>query len=340
MRHVRSGASQWACCATSAPTQGLLLAGAVAYYALLSLVPMLILVVIALSHFMDPQLIIATIAEYLEFIVPGYADEIAEQLRLVLAHRDVVGGLLFVSMLFFSSLAFTVLENAMSVIFLHRVEIRRRHFLVSAIMPYVFILFLAFGLLAATLVSGRLAALATRDVALLGTPHSLEILSSALLYFVGVTGEILVVTAIYLVMPVGSMRWRHALIGGVTACLLWEITRHVLVWYYATLSQIQVVYGSFAAAIAVLLSVEVAAALLLFGAQVIARLRAAIRARPKDARRTGTAPTSFRRSSCSPANAQSAYTMPRASRLTRARAIPPSIEEVPRWGINRSIGAH
>lgn len=259
--------------------QGLLLAGAVAYYALLSLVPMLILVVIFLSHFLDPQRVIATIAEYLEFIVPGYADAVAEQLRLVLGHRDVVGGVLLASMLFFSSLAFTVLENAMSVIFLHRVDIRRRHFVVSAILPYVFIVFLGAGLLAATLVSGKLAALATRDVALLGTAHSLGVLSNALLYLVGVAGEVLVVTAIYLVMPVGSMRWRHALIGGITACLLWEITRHALVWYYATLSQIQVVYGSFAAAIAMLLSVEAAATLLLFGAQVIATYERAIRAR-------------------------------------------------------------
>ncbi|MFO1312436.1 MAG: YihY/virulence factor BrkB family protein [Burkholderiales bacterium] len=260
--------------------QGLLLAGAVAYYALLSLVPMLILVVIVLSQLLDPQLVIATIAEYLEFIVPGYADAVAEQLRLVLAHRDVVGGALLVSMLFFSSLAFTVLENAMSVIFLHRVDVRHRHFLVSAVLPYVFIVLLGAGLLAATLVSGRLATLATRDVALLGTPHSLSALSNILLYLAGVAGEILVVTSIYLVMPVGSMRWRHALIGGVTACVLWEITRHALVWYYATLSQIQVVYGSFAAAIAVLLSVEVAETLLLFGAQVIASYERAIRARP------------------------------------------------------------
>jgi len=34
--------------------QGLLLAGAVAYYALLSIVPLLILIVIALSHLVDP----------------------------------------------------------------------------------------------------------------------------------------------------------------------------------------------------------------------------------------------------------------------------------------------
>jgi len=261
--------------------QGLLLAGAVAYYALLSLVPMLVLVVIVLAHVMDPQRLLATIGEYLNFIVPGYAGPVVAQLDLVLEHRDVIGGFLLVSILFFSSLAFTVLENAMSVIFLHRVAIRRRRFLVSAVLPYLFILFLGAGLLVATVVSGRLAVLATRDVAVMGVAHSLQAVSSVLLYLVGVAGEVLVVTAIYLVMPVGSMRWRHALIGGVTACVLWEITRHFLVWYYATLSQIQLVYGSFATAIAVLLSVEVAAAFLLLGAQVIANYERAVRARPK-----------------------------------------------------------
>ena len=77
-------------------------------------------------------------------------------------------------------------------------------------------------------------------------------------------------TSIYLVMPVGRLSLRHALIGGVTAALLWEITRHVLVWYFATLSQVSVVYGSLTTAIVVLLSLEIAATLLLFGAQVIA----------------------------------------------------------------------
>jgi YihY family inner membrane protein len=268
--------------------QGLLLAGAVAYYALLSLLPMLVLVVIALSHFVEAQRLLGTIGEYLNFIVPGYAGPIVDQLSLVLQHREVIGGFLLVSIFFFSSLAFTVLENAMSVIFLHRVAIRRRRFFVSAVLPYFFILFLGAGLLVATVVSGRLGVLATRDVAVMGVEHSLQAVSSVLLYFVGVAGEVLVVTAIYLVMPVGSMRWRHALIGGITACVLWEITRHFLVWYYATLSQIQVVYGSFAAAIAVLLSVEVAAAFLLLGAQVIANYERAVRARPKArSRRTG-----------------------------------------------------
>ena len=71
-------------------------------------------------------------------------------------------------------------------------------------------------------------------------------------------------------MPVGRLSLPHALIGGVTAAALWEVSRHALVWYFTTLSQIGVVYGSLTTAIAVLLSLELAATLLLLGAQVIA----------------------------------------------------------------------
>ena len=53
------------------------------------------------------------------------------------------------------------------------------------------------------------------------------------------------------------------MIGGVTAALLWELSRHALVRYFGTLSQISTVYGSLTTAIAALLSLELAAALLL-----------------------------------------------------------------------------
>ncbi len=249
--------------------QGVLLAGAVAYYTLLSLIPLLILLLIVLSHFIDEQRLLSTLAEYLQFITPGQGDALVDELRKFLAHRESLGGVLLVTMIFFSALAFTVLENAMSVIFFHRVQVKRR-MIVSAMMPYVFILFLAIGLLAVTVVAGKLAVLATHDVTVFGVPHSLEQLSDYLLYLLGVAGEILILTAIYLVMPVGRLAFRHALIGGVCAGLLWEVTRHILVWYYGTISQVRVVYGSLATAIAVLLSVEIAAIFLLFGAQVIA----------------------------------------------------------------------
>ena len=249
--------------------QGLLLAGAVAYYALLSIVPLLILTVIALSHVVDQGELLRTIGRYLEWIVPGQSRAIVAELASFLAHRDVMGWVLLASMLFFSSLAFTVLENAMSVIFHHRVLVRRRHFLVSAFIPYVYILSLGLGLLFATLVAGGLQVMGEREVEFLWRSWSLVGVSGLLLYLLGLAGEIFVLTSIYLVMPVGRPSLWHALIGAVAATLLWEVSRHALVWYFSTLSQIGTVYGSLTTAIAVLLSLELAAALLLLGAQVI-----------------------------------------------------------------------
>jgi len=225
--------------------------------------------VIALSHISDQRELLSTLGRYLEWLVPGQSKAVIGELRNFLDHREVIGWLLLVTMLFFSSLAFTVLENAMSVIFLHRIAVRKRRYVVSAVLPYIYILCLGFGLLIVTLVSGSLQAIGQERIEFLGHEWSLSGLSGVLLYLLGLVGEIFVLSSVYMVMPVGRLSWRHALIGGATAALLWEVTRHVLVWYFSTLSQVSVVYGSLTTAIVVLFSLEIGATLLLLGAQVI-----------------------------------------------------------------------
>jgi membrane protein len=156
-----------------------------------------------------------------------------------------------------------------AVIFHHRKADHKRHFLVSVAMPYIYILCLCVGLLLVTLVSGALQLVGRESVDLLGRSWSLSGVSGLLLYLLGLSGEIFMLTSLYLVMPAGRMSLRHALLGGVTAALLWELTRRVLIWYFSTLSQVNVVYGSLTTAIVVLLSLEIAATLVLLGAQVI-----------------------------------------------------------------------
>jgi membrane protein len=249
--------------------QGLLLAGAVAYYTLLSVVPLLGLIMIVLSHVIDQAELLATLGRYLEWLVPGQSKAVIGELATFLEHRQVIGWVLLVTMLFFSSLAFMVLEKAMAVIFLHRFGVRHRHFLVSALLPYCYILLLGIGFLIITLVSGSLQAIGTESIDVRGRTWSLGGVSGILLYLLGVAGEVFVLASIYLVMPVGRLSVRHALIGAVTAALLWELTRHVLVWYFARLTQVSVVYGSLTTSILVLFSLEIAATALLLGAQVI-----------------------------------------------------------------------
>jgi YihY family inner membrane protein len=249
---------------------GLLLAGAVAYYTLLSIVPLLILMVVALSHVLDPAALMATLQRYLDLVVPGQTQPVVQDLANFVRQGAVVSGVILVVLLFFSSLAFGVLENTFAVIFHHRRNERKRSWLTSALIPYAFIVVLAVGLIVITVVSGALQALAVSEVRVFGEVRSFGPVSVWGIYLLGVVGEILLLTAIYLVMPAGRLKLSHALIGGIVAGLLWEITRHVIVWYFATLSQIILIYGSFATTIALLLSFEVAAIVLLLGAQVIA----------------------------------------------------------------------
>jgi YihY family inner membrane protein len=187
-----------------------------------------------------------------------------------LESRHLIGVVGILVMLFFSSLAFSVLENAMAVIFSHRVRKHRRHFLISAIIPYVYILLVGVGLLLITLAAGMMDALEDKHLILLGWDLSLEGSSKLLLYLSGMAGMVLMLTSLYLVMPVGHIAFRHALIGGLTAAILWETIRHVLVWYYSNISLVNVIYGSLATAVVSLLSIEVAVIILLLGAQVIA----------------------------------------------------------------------
>lgn len=252
--------------------QGLLLSGAVAYYALLSIVPLSILAPIVLSHFIEEQQLIHTLSTYLELVIPGYAATLIEQVRAFLEHRNVVGIIGFLDMLFFSSLAFSMLENAMSVIFFQQDRMHRRYFLISAIIPYVYIIVMGLGIGLVSFIVGAIETLESRHLTILGWSLNLGGATGVALYVLGIVGEVLILTSIYLVMPTVRVRFRHALIGGITAAVLWEITRRVLIWYYAAISIVNVIYGSIAITVVTLLSIEVVTVILLLGAQVIAEL--------------------------------------------------------------------
>ncbi len=255
--------------------QGLLLSGGVAYNSLLSLIPMLALILIGLSQFIEQEKLLEIIITELELIVPGHAEKIAEEVAMFLQIRQYVGIIGIGVMLFFSSMAFSMLENAMSVIFYHRIKTHRRHFLISAIIPYIYMILMGIGIVIITIISGVLDAIESETFTILGKSLGFEGVSRIGLYLVGVAGLILMLTSLYLVMPVGQITVRHALLGGITAAILWEITRRVLVWYFAKLSLVNLIYGSFATAVVVLLSIEIASIILLLGAQVIAEFERA-----------------------------------------------------------------
>jgi len=252
--------------------QGLLLSGAVAYYALLSIVPLSLLVLVVLTHFIGTEQLIITLSTYLGMVMPGYEATLIKQMRSFLEHRHAVGFIGFIIMLFFSSIAFSMLEKAMSVIFAKQIRIKRRNFLISAIIPYVYIFIMALGLLLVSFIVGAIETLESERLTILGWSLNIGGMTGVVLYILGIVGEMLMFTSFYLVMPEVRVKFRYSLIGGIAATILWEITRRVLIWYYAVISMVNLIYGSIAIAVVTLLSIEVVATILLLGAQVIAEL--------------------------------------------------------------------
>jgi YihY family inner membrane protein len=252
--------------------QGFLLAGAIAYYTLLSIVPLSILGLIVLSHFVEKDVLFHTLSTYIEMMIPGYAATLTEQAGVFIEHDRSVGIFVFLAMLFFSSIAFSVLESALSVIFSHRFRNPRRHFLLSAVIPYVYIFLIGVGVLLVSFIAGAMETHSGRQLVIFGRGLSLEGSSFVALYLLGIFGEVLLLTSFYLVMPLVRITFRHALMGGMIATVLWEITRRVLVWYYSVVSSVNLIYGSFATSVVALISMEAIAVIILLGAQVIAEL--------------------------------------------------------------------
>lgn len=236
---------------------GVLLAGGVGYNVLLSAVPMLAVLAVLLTRVVNEEQLLEVMTVQAQHFAPGHASLLLDAVRAFMASRDIIGIVGLPMLLFFSSFAFRMLEESIAIIF-HRSELPPRNFWVSAVLPYLFILILGAGLLALTLVFSLVNALYEAP--------------GFILYLISFVGVFLLFSAIYKVLPIVRISTRRAIVGGFIAAILWEATRLLLMYYFLNISFVNVIYGSLATIIVILISLEVSSIILLLGAQVIAEL--------------------------------------------------------------------
>jgi YihY family inner membrane protein len=252
--------------------RGILLAGGVGYNALLSLVPFMTLTLAILSRFTDQGLLLNALRSELDFLLPQHADAVLQAAQAFLAHSAANSAVSVVVLLLFSSIAFRFLESAVATIFHGSGRKARRAAWLSAVLPFAFMLTLIVAAFAATLVSsiaGATGGGAGAGYGLGAGPWGRRALSVG-----GFAGLVLVFAGVYKVMPVGRVSRRVAMIGGLCAATLWRGVGELLSYYFATLSMVNVLYGSLATVVVLLLFLEGAFIILLLGAQVIAELEA------------------------------------------------------------------
>jgi len=260
--------------------RGLLLAGGVGYNILLSIVPLFAVLAVILSHFVSEERLLEVIGVQAELLAPGQADLVADAVRALTEDGEVIGWVSFGVMLFFSSFAFRMLDDAIAIIFQRDRDagIRKRRAWVTLLLPYVYVLVLGVALLVLTGFVALLDGLEGRELTVLGVDVPTSAAAVLGLWASGFLGMTLLFASIYKVLPVVRIAPVRALVGGFVAAGLWELTRWGLGWWFSNLSLVNAVYGSLGTVVIVLLCLEAAAVILLLGAQVIAELERSARA--------------------------------------------------------------
>lgn len=243
--------------------RGILLAGGVGYNVLLSAVPLLALLGVLLTRVVEEQQLLEVMAIQAQHFAPAHADLWLDAVRAFMESRDIIGIAGIPVLLFFSSFAFRMLEDSIAIIF-HHPENPSRSFWFSAVLPYAFMLVLGIGLLTLTLVFAFV--------------NTLYDEPGVVLYLLSFVSVFMMFSAIYKVLPIVRISPRRAVIGGLVAAILWEATRLVMMYYFLNISFVNVIYGSLATIIVLLISLEVGSIILLLGAQVIAELEQSERA--------------------------------------------------------------
>ncbi|MGQ4877139.1 YihY/virulence factor BrkB family protein [Billgrantia sp. LNSP4103-1] len=268
----RTAAFLWRVLKAFLRNRGILLAGGVGYNILLSIVPLFALLAVLLTRIVDENVLLDVFGVQLAHLAPAHAEGLMEAVRTLLESRDVIGLFGILTLLIFSSFVFRMLEDALAIIF-HTPEAHpKRSVWVSVLLPYLFMLVLGAGLAALTLMVTLAEAIGTLWRTVLGRDVPFSGLSDPLLNLFSFIGVFLLFSAIYKILPVVKIALKRALVGGFIAALLWEGVRFLLMFYFLNVSLVNVVYGSLATIVVVLLTLEVGAMIVLLGAQVIAEL--------------------------------------------------------------------
>jgi membrane protein len=254
--------------------RGFLLAGALGYNTLLSIIPLFALVVVVLSTVIDGAVLVEVIGAQVDALMPGRAGVVTEAFAAFVDKRTTIGVVGFGVLLFFSAVAFRMLDEAFAIVFHRNRRVRAPHRFRAFILPLTYVLLIGLGVLALTLVMIAFDALPEQGVRWFGLSIDADT-AVPLVKSLAFVGLVLLVSSFYWAMPIAHIAPRRALIGGFVASVLWEAVRSLMVWYFANLSLVDIVYGSLGTVIVVLLGLEVAAIILLLGAQIIAELERA-----------------------------------------------------------------
>ncbi len=248
--------------------EGFHLAASIAYFLIVSLVPLGLLVVALFGYMLggNEELYNFLLTKLIDFF-PSVTSGITNELRHVITYKGI-SFITFILYGFFALQLFYSVEHAMDVIF--NVP-KKRHFLLSMLWTlFMVTVVIVFWLLSFTVSSVAGLLHYFPDVFGIGLKYKAAILLRFVAPFVVV---LLTFTTVYKIVPHVKVHTRHAFAGALMLTILWEIAKHLFTWSVKNLAYIGTIYGSLTTFILFLLWMYYLSCIFLLGGEFVNSLR-------------------------------------------------------------------
>ena len=258
-------------------------AASLAYYAIFSLFPLLLLLVVGGSYFLDSHTVYQNVTRFIHEVIPSSQDWIDEVLRQVLATRGRVGIISSVTLLWSASGFFTNLVYNIDLAWPH---IPQRNYLEKRLIGVLMIVAFTALLLVSMLFEWAANLFPIQDyfITTIGEIDLLRMFSSLVSFLM----SFLLFVALYYWVPNTSLPFSASFWSALMVSVMWKVVAEAFNWYLRSgLGDFTLVYGSLGSIIAFLLLIYLASWIFLFGAHLCASidLWEEMRSRKKSKRR-------------------------------------------------------
>jgi membrane protein len=257
------------------------MAASIAYYALFSLFPLLLLLIAVGGMILAPpdaqQLALDLAAGYL----PAATDLIRSNVDQVVRARSTIGALALVGLFWSASGVFGAIYRAVNRAWGHDTQRSFWKRKLSALLTTfsiggLFVIMTVYSAMISFIRGWRVPVFGWQPFADPGIGRLVGWISA----LVPLLASIALFTLIYRTMPRASVTWRDVWPGGLAAGLVWETAKQLFTWYLANFARYSLVYGSLGAIIAFLFWSYLSAVILLLGAELAAQYSRWRRASP------------------------------------------------------------
>ena len=262
------GVALWRALKTVIGSNGFDIGAALAYYLLLALFPLVALVIVGLSAFIDAAVIRRTVTEVVVFYFPSSKEFLGQAIDHLFTARLAASLIALGAMLFGAQGLFMAANRGVNRVF----DCPPRRVLGVTVSTFatVIIAVVLFLFSVGLTVAFQLALGVIEDLPRIGGPLN------DLLVLMGRVGSVLapfliaamVFVIVYKYLPNRYVGWSNATFGAIVTVILFELAKYGFFWFANLASQRSILYGSLSSVILLLVWSHVAGMIFLYGAAI------------------------------------------------------------------------